>query len=415
MLLPPKIIPFLQHDNMPVRTLATTYLSDAHDPTPATAEDLWKAIDRHGPGHRDEVYRALSKLPQTEFSLERTLKALGSEKDTHRIALLERALARIHYGLLLRYRDLIEDCPHVSAELRAQVQKRIVLATVPPMELWERLMEIGQRADQPDEEEAHRIIEALARSPEFAGWAINTLNDEQISDLREVFCVELLGRMRHRPAVGLIVQKLRSAHEDDMICTAALNALTHLGSIEVVQQLRQQYGAAKEFTRSITAEILGRIKLTQSEAALIAMLSSETNPMVKATLATALCELATTEPAALDRLAKMVVEGEWDRKLFELDQDVAGLFGMVGRASPKPVTRSGNVFAPAAPARDLSWDDAGDEELQLQTLETTPVAQESSPPPPAPPKPIRRDTPKVGRNDPCPCGSGKKYKKCCGS
>ena len=24
-----------------------------------------------------------------------------------------------------------------------------------------------------------------------------------------------------------------------------------------------------------------------------------------------------------------------------------------------------------------------------------------------------RDTPKIGRNDPCPCGSGKKYKKCC--
>lgn len=27
---------------------------------------------------------------------------------------------------------------------------------------------------------------------------------------------------------------------------------------------------------------------------------------------------------------------------------------------------------------------------------------------------VRRDTPKVGRNDPCPCGSGRKYKKCCG-
>ncbi|MCK5808166.1 YchJ family protein [bacterium] len=26
----------------------------------------------------------------------------------------------------------------------------------------------------------------------------------------------------------------------------------------------------------------------------------------------------------------------------------------------------------------------------------------------------KRETPKVGRNDPCPCGSGKKYKKCCG-
>jgi SEC-C motif domain protein len=29
-------------------------------------------------------------------------------------------------------------------------------------------------------------------------------------------------------------------------------------------------------------------------------------------------------------------------------------------------------------------------------------------------KPFRREQPKIGRNDPCPCGSGKKYKKCCG-
>ena len=27
---------------------------------------------------------------------------------------------------------------------------------------------------------------------------------------------------------------------------------------------------------------------------------------------------------------------------------------------------------------------------------------------------VRRQEPKVGRNDPCPCGSGKKYKNCCG-
>ena len=28
---------------------------------------------------------------------------------------------------------------------------------------------------------------------------------------------------------------------------------------------------------------------------------------------------------------------------------------------------------------------------------------------------VRRTTPKIGRNDPCPCGSGKKFKQCCGS
>ena len=28
---------------------------------------------------------------------------------------------------------------------------------------------------------------------------------------------------------------------------------------------------------------------------------------------------------------------------------------------------------------------------------------------------VIRDTPKIGRNDPCSCGSGKKFKKCCGA
>ena len=34
--------------------------------------------------------------------------------------------------------------------------------------------------------------------------------------------------------------------------------------------------------------------------------------------------------------------------------------------------------------------------------------------PETPQTPFVRSGPKVGRNDPCPCGSGKKYKKCCG-
>jgi preprotein translocase subunit SecA len=40
-------------------------------------------------------------------------------------------------------------------------------------------------------------------------------------------------------------------------------------------------------------------------------------------------------------------------------------------------------------------------------------AEASAEHPPSP-QPIHREGSKVGRNDPCPCGSGKKYKKCCG-
>jgi len=46
---------------------------------------------------------------------------------------------------------------------------------------------------------------------------------------------------------------------------------------------------------------------------------------------------------------------------------------------------------------------------QQEQAANTPVGQ------PAGPATVRRTQPKVGRNDPCPCGSGKKYKKCHGA
>ena len=41
------------------------------------------------------------------------------------------------------------------------------------------------------------------------------------------------------------------------------------------------------------------------------------------------------------------------------------------------------------------------------------AARNANRPAPAKPQPVKAQ-PKVGRNDPCPCGSGKKYKNCCG-
>lgn len=60
-------------------------------------------------------------------------------------------------------------------------------------------------------------------------------------------------------------------------------------------------------------------------------------------------------------------------------------------------------IAKEAPLADL---DEALEHLVLAVLETADITR--------PRVPLRRDTPKVGRNDPCPCGSGKKYKACHG-
>jgi len=57
------------------------------------------------------------------------------------------------------------------------------------------------------------------------------------------------------------------------------------------------------------------------------------------------------------------------------------------------VTSSGPSHAPSGPAATA----AAEPEIQLPKIT------------------IRRETPKVGRNDPCPCGSGKKFKNCHGA
>jgi hypothetical protein len=62
-------------------------------------------------------------------------------------------------------------------------------------------------------------------------------------------------------------------------------------------------------------------------------------------------------------------------------------------------------------------DDYGDEDAEEDWGdENAPVALDWASPPAYPlPQTVMRTTPKVGRNDPCPCGSGKKSKKCCGA
>jgi hypothetical protein len=63
---------------------------------------------------------------------------------------------------------------------------------------------------------------------------------------------------------------------------------------------------------------------------------------------------------------------------------------------PKPSELHQEPIAPAPPLRFTEID-----ELQESAPDYMPGAG------------IRRAGPKIGRNDPCPCGSGKKYKKCC--
>lgn len=60
-------------------------------------------------------------------------------------------------------------------------------------------------------------------------------------------------------------------------------------------------------------------------------------------------------------------------------------------------------------------DDSPEFRAQWEEAKRQVLGRIEPPEPPLPPpgEPIRYEGPRIGRNDPCPCGSGKKYKKCC--
>jgi preprotein translocase subunit SecA len=101
-----------------------------------------------------------------------------------------------------------------------------------------------------------------------------------------------------------------------------------------------------------------------------------------------------------------------------VDSTVAGLEEIErDLAAPKPWRHERLCLITDAINEMEWWAGFHREDSQPEKL---PKLQAPLPPPPAPapasytaPQPFVRQ-PKIGRNDPCPCGSGKKYKKCCG-
>jgi preprotein translocase subunit SecA len=89
---------------------------------------------------------------------------------------------------------------------------------------------------------------------------------------------------------------------------------------------------------------------------------------------------------------------EYKREGFELFQDL--LF----RIKENTLRALCHLRIEKAPAEDEFKHEEQDTDLNYAGAGSADAKKE----------PVRRKDEKVGRNDPCPCGSGKKYKKCCG-
>ena len=121
-----------------------------------------------------------------------------------------------------------------------------------------------------------------------------------------------------------------------------------------------------------------------------------------ALLAGALCDLKAVESAPL--IEQAYAAGHVDVSYYgDWESAQIGLGLKTGRDTPEWVEREAirKERRLAAPSfMDDDDDDTGPEPLNDDRFAPTQV-------------PFVNPAPKIGRNEPCPCGSGKKYKKCC--
>ena len=445
MLTTAQVIPFLSDVDPIVRRQAVAYFNGCAEPAPLTADDLWAAIDHLGglgPATRPLVVR-LAATPQTDASVRRLVDALATASDRDDVADLRRAARELPLPLLVSHRELVLGCPELSG-VAGFLGRRLDIANVAADDVWDRLMALGREMAEDDDgaddeeayvardDEADLLVEAAARHiGVVAAPALATLADVAASDdWREVLAVRVLGVARHGPAVAAVVEKLLV--DDDLLRDEAVAALGRIGTADVVARLVAFAPGQPDDVRSYVDEPIGRIKLPESEAALLHLLAAETDDEIRGRLLYALCDLCSL--AGLDAARRYIVADPNHPESLDLCEALIATAAMNGQTLPEEprwrerlAVRDARVAARAKrynagdlgafvaamaerlPALD-GWDDAGSDPVE-------------TPPPPPPPgeydpyariEPIRV-APKVGRNDLCPCGSGKKYKKCCGA
>ena len=107
-----------------------------------------------------------------------------------------------------------------------------------------------------------------------------------------------------------------------------------------------------------------------------------------------------------------LAEVPWQEAAGEHWDDLARMlevFFLLNGTLKEDVLAAGDAWV--SPAEEARWLAESQESLPdlVQSIHDFWVARRNIP------APIRREAPKVGRNDPCPCGSGRKFKQCCGS
>ncbi len=431
MLDPARVVPFLSHGDPLVRRLTRDYFHIGGDPGGVTADDVWAALDRLD-GQDDRAADTLVEVPQTDASVGRLVDALAGRPSERLDAALQRAARGVEFPLLVRHRQALLACDGLDAKVRDHLARRLALADAAGDAAWDELMALGlasadQYVDALDRDAADALIEAAARHIDVAGPRALAVLDGGTQDWREVFAVEVVGHGRYAPATAALVGRVGA--DDDYLPDVAGRALARIGTDDVVDRLAAAGLAERSSLRLSHGEALGRIKRPASESALLRMIAGERDDDLRGFLLNNLSDQCSL--AGLDAARLLIAADPKHPESIGLCERLVATAVVHGVTLPEEARWRERVAAheKLVAARIATMDAGGlaafAERMRARSPDfADPEIDDDRPAPPpldiggydpyARFEPIRNAQPKVGRNDPCPCGSGKKYKRCHG-
>jgi hypothetical protein len=358
----------------------------------------------------------MTDLAQTEETLRwlvqelaNTVKSDGAEEALHCMH-LSRMIAAADARLLAGHEASIMELEGLRSPERDRIAERIELLGCDAEYCWkelERFCDEGKRKTYVNEvnlEHAYNLVEAISRNGNAYADRVLELLSEGIDSytanpmkLMEGLAARLAGEMRLDAAVPLLVDKLLV--DGDWTNEECARALTRMGTDSAVEAIVQEYPDSELHYRIYAVGALENIHSDASLEACLQLLALEDDWDLRFSIGHAI--LRQYSPGTVNAMREFILDTPPHRERNSMRDRLVAVAALTGSSFPE--YEEWQVLA--RNVREEQKVVVG-ELLAFRAAPGQTIAPGNMPEPRARFKP--------GRNSPCPCGSGKKYKKCCG-
>jgi hypothetical protein len=405
------------HPDADVRFACLHYFADCHSRDDSVMTVVIEALERFGRTEAFTYTHPIAGLAQTEGTVRWVIEELKNqprrtEEQTSYLDSLSGILCRAEPRLILPFESEILTAQGFDPGAAEPLSRRLKLLSWDGDGLWRELEAICEEGKDKDfagdlrYDEAEHLVEALGRDGDrhadrmmgLLAIKIDTYENNPLTWM-EPLMVRLAGELRYQPAIPLVVAKL---HDDtEVMNEECQTALVKIGDDGVVQALRDAYVTAEWPFRLYAQGALGHIHTDLAVQTCIELLDNEQDLDLKNWLAQSLVQRFSYE--GNERARKVLLS---DPDLYHLKRALLTACKLMGQDFPeleqwRKDIEEETLRKPFLYGRtsESSWS-----QTPSATSAAAPAFRQA---------PYLKPEKKVGRNDPCPCGSGKKFKKCC--